>query len=90
MELPYPFGEVFELGFGDFVAGVVAGLDVGALQEIETLLLLVCGLRENRQKSRIVAGDHVTELFQVVNLGPVVRKDQQNRVVESLYGLESV
>jgi len=85
-----PLGEVFELGLGDLVAGIVTRLDVGALQEIETLLLLVRGLRENRQESRIVAGDHVAEFLQVVCLGAIVREDEQNRIIEPLHGLMEI
>jgi len=75
------------LGLGDPVAGIVVGFDVSAVEQIKTLLLLLRRLREGGQQNRTVAGDHVTELPQVVHLGAVVRKDQQNRTIEALRGL---
>jgi hypothetical protein len=87
LELPHPSGEIFKLGLRDLVAGVVAGLDVGPPQEVETLLLLRRGLRKDRQKRRIVAGGQVTELLQVMDLRFVIGEDQQHGGVETLDSL---
>ena len=61
--------------FCDSIILFVAGVDVGLLQQLEDLVLLLRRTREDLQKGGIAAGGLLAKLFDVVPLSLGAGKD---------------